>query len=107
MTTLRKTSNRQSIALASGAGIEDRLLGLEKRYEEARDLAEVETKKARDEARHRKRAETKIAELEEQLATSRKELEEVKDGRAKDAHDLLNNAKERLEVLHAEVSPPL
>jgi hypothetical protein len=46
-------------------------------------------------------------ELEGQLAIRTKEVEDAKEGRAKDAQDLLANAKERLSVLHTEVCPAL
>ena len=45
-----------------------------------------------------------LAELEGQLSIRTKEVEEVREARAKDAQDLLANAKERLTILHAEVS---
>lgn len=63
LTSLRKTNNRQSLALASGAEVEDRLIELERRYEEARDTAELEGRSARDEQRKRKRAEDRIGEF--------------------------------------------
>jgi hypothetical protein len=102
--------------LLSGAEIQQQLADAEKRYEKARDNADVEARKARDEERKRKRAEarigmslrrsllTRLAELEGQLALRSQELDAVKDGRAKDAQELLANAKDRLADLHAEVS---
>lgn len=75
----------------------------ERRYEEARDMAEVEKRNAKDEVRKRKRAETRISELEEKVQKSAREVEEIKEARSKDAQDLLNNAKERLAILHTEV----
>ncbi|OCF45405.1 hypothetical protein I317_00650 [Kwoniella heveanensis CBS 569] len=104
LTTLRATTARQNIALASGAGVEQRLADAEKRYEDARDLAENETKKTRDEMRKRKRAEKRIEELENQVKITVKEVEDIKEARAKDAQDLLANAKERLSELHSELS---
>nr|XP_019013690.1 uncharacterized protein I206_01761 [Kwoniella pini CBS 10737]OCF52471.1 hypothetical protein I206_01761 [Kwoniella pini CBS 10737] len=102
LTTLRATSQRQKAALASGAGFEERLTEAEKRYEDARDLAETESRKVRDELRKRKRAEARIEELEFQVKTVKKEVDEVKEARTKDAQDLLANAKERLNELHSE-----
>jgi hypothetical protein len=102
--------------LLSGAEIQQQLADAEKRYEKARDNADVEARKARDEERKRKRAEarigmslrrsllTRLAELEGQLALRSQELDAVMDGRAKDAQELLANAKDRLADLHAEVS---
>ncbi|WVF72006.1 hypothetical protein IAT40_006817 [Kwoniella sp. CBS 6097] len=104
LTTLRATTARQNIALASGAGVEQRLADAEKRYEDARDLAENETKKTRDEIRKRKRAEARIVELENQVKITVKEVDDIKEARAKDAQDLLANAKERLSELHSELS---
>lgn len=60
LTALRTTTNRQSVALASGAGVEDRLFEVERRYEEAKELGEAEGRKARDEGRRRKRADARI-----------------------------------------------
>jgi hypothetical protein len=62
LTALRATSTRQGIALASNGEIEERLAELERRYEEARETGEVEGRRARDEARKRKRAEARIGE---------------------------------------------
>ncbi|WVW82888.1 hypothetical protein I302_104901 [Kwoniella bestiolae CBS 10118] len=104
LTTLRTTSQRQKIALTSGKGFEERLLESEKNYEDVKDLMEMEIKKTRDEMRKRKRAEARIEELEVQLKAANREVEEIKDARAKDAQDLLANAKERLSVLHSELS---
>lgn len=95
---------RQSLALASGAGVEDRLLDAERRYEEARELQIAAERAAREETRKRTRAEMRISELEEQLRASQRELEEIKDSRAKDAQLVLDNAKSRLETLHLELS---
>jgi hypothetical protein len=64
---------------------------------------EVEKRNARDETRKRKRAEARIAELENQVKQSGQEVEDIKEARAKDAQDLLANARERLEILHTEV----
>ena len=44
------------------------------------------------------------AELEEKLRVSAKEVEDIREGRARDAQELLVNAKERLSILHNEVS---
>ncbi|KAK8869623.1 hypothetical protein IAR55_000190 [Kwoniella newhampshirensis] len=104
LTSLRATTARQNIALSSGAGVEERMAELERRYEDARDLAENETRKVRDGGRKLKRAEARIAELEGQLRLAAKEVEENKEARAKDAQDLLANAKDRLAVLHTELS---
>ena len=60
LTALRTTTNRQSLALASGVGVEERLAEVERRYEEAREVGEVEMRKARDESRRRKRADARI-----------------------------------------------
>lgn len=60
LTTLRTKTNRQSIALASGIGVEERLAEVEQRYEDAKESAEAETRKAMDETRKRKRAESRI-----------------------------------------------
>ena len=46
-----------------------------------------------------------VAELEQQLAVRLREMDEIKEARAKDARDLLANAKDRLNILHAEVNP--
>ena len=62
LTSLRATSQRQSLQLVSGAGVEDRLIDAERRYEEARELAEAGARRARDEERRRKRAEARIGE---------------------------------------------
>lgn len=78
----------------------------ERRYEELRDQYEVESRNVKDESRRRKRAEARVDELEGQLALRRKEVDEVKEARAKDAQELLANAKERLETLHTEVGHP-
>jgi hypothetical protein len=43
------------------------------------------------------------ADLETKLTASGREVEEIKAARAKDAQELLANAKERLEALHSEV----
>jgi hypothetical protein len=75
----------------------------ERRYEDMRDAMEVEKRNARDETRKRKRAEARIAELENQVKQSGQEVEDIKEARAKDAQDLLANARERLEILHTEV----
>jgi hypothetical protein len=42
--------------------VEERLLEVERRYEEARDMSEAEARKAREESRIRKRAEARIGE---------------------------------------------
>ncbi|KAL7424217.1 hypothetical protein Q5752_001803 [Cryptotrichosporon argae] len=101
---VRKSSVRQSLKLVGSAEIQERLEDAEKRYEEARDQAEAETRKARDETRKRKRAEDRIAELEEQCKATAAEVETVKAIRAKDAQEVLDNAKDRLAELHAELS---
>ncbi|ODN98365.1 hypothetical protein L198_03609 [Cryptococcus wingfieldii CBS 7118] len=104
LTNLRDTNARQTVALASRGGVEERLLDAEKRFEEARDLAAEETRKLRDERRKVQRAESRIAELETQLRMATKEADAVREARAHDAQDLLANAKKRLETLHAELS---
>lgn len=45
----------------------------------------------------------RVAELQEQLSAAGREAEEIRNAKAKDASDLLANAKERLEILHTEV----
>ncbi|KAK4685339.1 hypothetical protein P7C73_g4812, partial [Tremellales sp. Uapishka_1] len=104
LTTLRATSTRQNIALASGVGVEERLAEVERRYEEARESAEVESRKAREETRKRKRAEERIGVLEEHVRSANKEVDDIKEARGNDAQELLANAKERLEILHQELS---
>jgi hypothetical protein len=76
----------------------------ERRYEDTKDALELEKRKTRDEVRKRKQAEARVVELEEKVKLSEKEIEETKEARAKDAQDLLANARERLEILHNEVS---
>ena len=77
----------------------------ERRYEDTKDALELEKRKTRDEVRKRKQAEARVLELEEKVKLSEKEIEETKEARAKDAQDLLANARERLEILHNEVRP--
>lgn len=43
------------------------------------------------------------AELQEQLTAASKEVEDIREAKAREASDLLANAKERLEMLHSEV----
>jgi hypothetical protein len=76
----------------------------ERRYEDTKDALELEKRKTRDEVRKRKQAESRVLQLEEKVKLSEKEIEETKEARAKDAQDLLANARERLEILHNEVS---
>lgn len=95
---------RQSIALASGAGVEERLSDAERRYEEARELQLAAERAVKEEIRKRTRAEARITEMEQQLRSTQKEMEEIKEARTKDAETLLDNAKSRLEVLHQELS---
>ncbi|KAE8540994.1 hypothetical protein D1P53_002347 [Cryptococcus gattii VGV] len=104
LTNLRDTYARQTVALASRGGVEEKLLEAEKRCEEARDMADEELRKGREEKRKRLRAEARIAELEEQVKTANKESEKIRADRAQDAQDLLMNAKERLKTLHDELS---
>ncbi|WVO14072.1 hypothetical protein L204_101699 [Cryptococcus depauperatus] len=104
LSTLRDTHARQTVALASRGGVEEKLLEAEKRYEEARDQAAEELRKYKDEKKKVQRAEARIAELEEQQRIAVREVERVKEGRAQDAQDLLINAKERLQQLHNELS---
>ena len=119
LSTLRNRIKRQSLALASGAGIESRLEEAEKRYEGAQELADSETRKLREEMRRRVRLEARIGrcmradpclganfrteELETQLALRTKEVEDAKGARSRDAQDLLSNAKGRLAAIHQEV----
>ena len=63
LSTLRKTTNRQSLQLATGAGIEDQLYDMSRRYDEAREMAEGETKRAKEEGRKLRRAEARIGAL--------------------------------------------
>jgi hypothetical protein len=79
------------------------VLDAERRYEDAKDALELEKRNTRDETRKRKRAEARVVELEEKVKEAEKEIEETKKARAKDAQDLLANARERLEILHTEV----
>lgn len=60
LTNLRDTYARQTVALASRGGVEEKLLDAEKRYEEARDMADEELRKGREEKRKRLRAEARI-----------------------------------------------
>ena len=62
VTKLRAAMTRQSLALASGTGVEDRLEEIERRCQEAMDLADAEGRKAKDDMRKRKRAEARIGE---------------------------------------------
>ena len=71
-----------------------------------RDNCEVEARVAKEEGRKRKRADARVEELEAQLRARKTELEDVKEARTRDAQELLANAKERLSILHTEVSPP-
>jgi hypothetical protein len=100
---LRENTSRQNISAASGTSLQDQVLEAERRYEDARDALELEKRKTRDEVRRHKQAEAKVVELEEKVKQSEKEIEETKEARAKDAQDLLANARERLEILHNEV----
>lgn len=93
-----------SVTLANAGGIEERLADAERRYEEARDKQAAAERAQRDAERKLKRAEAKVGELEGQLRSARDEVDEVKEARIGDAAALLDNAKERLEVLHREVS---
>jgi hypothetical protein len=63
--------NRQSLALASGAGVEERLADAERRYDEAKENGEAEARRARDEGRKRKRAEARIGEWHDHRAKER------------------------------------
>jgi DNA-binding transcriptional regulator YbjK len=101
---LRENTTRQNVAAASGLGLEERLIDAERRYEDARDTADIEKRNAQDETRKRKRAEARIGELEGRVQEAQKEVEDIKEARANDAQDLLNNAKERLAILHSEVN---
>jgi hypothetical protein len=77
---------------------------VERKYDELRETHEVEVRNLKEEGRRRKRAEARVEELEQQLGVRSREVEEVKAARAKDAQELLGNAKERLAILHEEVS---
>ena len=101
---LRENTTRQNISAASGTNVQDQLMDAERRYEDTKDALELEKRKTRDEVRKRKQAEARVLELEEKVKLSEKEIEETKEARAKDAQDLLANARERLEILHNEVS---
>lgn len=90
--------------MSAGTSLEQQLYDAEKRCEEARDAAEVEKRNAKDEMRKRKRAEARAEELEARVEQAAREVEAIKEARAKDAQDLLANAKERLAILHSEVS---
>ncbi|GMK55088.1 hypothetical protein CspeluHIS016_0201440 [Cutaneotrichosporon spelunceum] len=92
---------------AAGAGAEERSAEMERRFEDARDLLQAESRRLRDQIKWRKMAEERIADLELKLTASGHEVEEIKAARAKDAKELLANAKERLEALHAELSETL
>jgi len=102
---LRENTTRQNISAACGVNVQDQLMDAERRYEDTKDALELEKRKTRDEVRKRKQAEARVVELEEKVKLSEKEIEETKEARAKDAQDLLANARERLEILHNEVSP--
>lgn len=88
----------------SGTSLEDRLLDAERRFEDARDLHQAETRKLREQLKWRKLAEDRIADLENKLTVAGREVEDTKAARARDAQELLVNAKDRLETLHMEVS---
>jgi len=87
--------------------MQDQLMDAERRYEDTKDALELEKRKTRDEIRKRNQAESRVVELEEKVKSSEREIEETKEARAKDAQDLLANARERLEILHTEVSPDI
>ena len=57
LTSLQRTTKRQSLQLTLGAGSEERLTEMEKGYEDAKQEAAVENKRAKDEMRKRVRAE--------------------------------------------------
>ena len=76
----------------------------EKKYEEMRQSYEAQLRASNEEQRKRTRAESRIKELEQQLSARNNEVEEIKEARAKDARELLANAKERLTILHSEAS---
>ena len=84
--------------------MEERFYEIEKKYDDLRETHEVEVRNLKEEGRRRKRAEARVEELEGQLSVKRKEVDEVKEARARDAQELLGNAKERLAILHEEVS---
>jgi hypothetical protein len=106
--------HRQSISLAMSAGAsgpaggpggwEDKLAEVEARLEAVRDEKQAAEVAKRDADRRCKRLEGRVEELEQQLTVARAELEETKEARRNDARVLLDNAKERLDVLHQEVS---
>ncbi|CAK9784547.1 hypothetical protein CC85DRAFT_283031 [Cutaneotrichosporon oleaginosum] len=93
-----------SVHSAAGAGAEERMAEMERRFEDARDLLQAESRRLRDQMKWRLMAEERIADLETKLTASGREVEEIKSARAKDAQELLANAKERLEALHSELS---
>ncbi|BEI97277.1 hypothetical protein CcaverHIS631_0208660 [Cutaneotrichosporon cavernicola] len=93
-----------SVHTAAGAGAEERMAEMERRFEDTRDLLQAESRRLRDQIKWRKMAEERIADLETKLTTSGREVEEIKTARANDAQELLTNAKERLEALHSELS---
>ena len=108
LTSLRAMTQRQSIARFNSGEAEDRFLEVERKYDELRETHEVEARNLKEEGRRRKRAEARVEELEQQLEQQLegkyREVDEVKAARAKDAQELLGNAKERLAILHEEVS---
>jgi hypothetical protein len=86
------------------AGLKERIADAERRFEDARTLYQAEGRKLRDELKWRRLAEDRITDLESKLTAASREVEDVKAAQAKDAQDLLANAKERLESLHTELS---
>lgn len=123
LTKSRAAANAQGIALATGAAtgssLEVHLADTEQRFDDARTLYQSESRKLRDELKWRSMAEDRIgeqllrvcrtavltheADLEAKLTAAGREVEDIKAARARDAQDLLGNAKERLGALHSEV----
>ncbi|KAL1411085.1 hypothetical protein Q8F55_002035 [Vanrija albida] len=101
---MRSAKNAQTAAIMSGASLQDRLEDAERRYEDSKSLQQADARRLRDELKWRKLAEERIADLETKLTVAGREVEEAKAARARDAQDLLANAKERLETLHSELS---
>lgn len=100
--------------LAAGRDEDGSPSDAERRFEDARTLYHSESRKLREELKWRRMAEERIgeyvpeapltaADLEAKLTTAGREVEDAKAARAKDAQDLLANAKERLAAMHEEV----
>lgn len=103
MAKKRASADASAAITASSGSLQDRLLDAERRFEDARDLHQTETRKLREQLKWRKLAEDRIADLESKLTVAGRELQDTKAARARDAQELLVNAKDRLETLHTEV----